>query len=342
MPVPTLSKNHSKAILIIAICAITFLGFKTYKWLNTESTDNAFLEAHISYISPEISGVVQEIFATEYQTVTAGQALAIIDQENYQNKLQIAQLQEKGSIEEKHIAELALKISQKELEKANEAIQLAQVTLKLNQAEYNRAKKLDAQSFNSQQTLEKLEQLVAKSKYELSAAQLALDIAKKNITLKQSTYQAKKYAADAASHSLKLAQTAFNNTMIRSPIDGIIGNTQLRIGSFARTGMPLLAITPLSGQYVTANFKETQIRHLTIGQEVTVVLDTIKSHPLKGTVRVIAPATGAKFSLIPTDNATGNFTKVIQRVPVIIDIEIPEELRAHTPIGTSATVYIPF
>lgn len=342
MSAPKLNTKHSKTLAIIALGVLIFLIFQTYKWLNTESTDNAFLEAHISYISPEVSGVIQEVLVKEYQTVTAGQALATIDQDNYLNKLQVVEAQANAALEEKNIAELALRIAKNELSKGQEAAKLAAITLQLNQAEYNRAKKLDAQSFNSQQTLDKLKKLLAKSKYDLSTANLAVEIAKKNITLNQSTYQAKIYAAEAASHSLKLAQTAFNNTMLRAPIDGIIGNTQLRVGSFARAGMPLLAITPLTGQYITANFKETQIHHLHLGQEVTVILDSIKSSPLKGTVRVIAPATGAKFSLIPTDNATGNFTKVIQRVPVIIDIDIPDELQQYTPIGTSATVYIPF
>ena len=106
--------------------------------------------------------------------------------------------------------------------------------------------------------------------------------------------------------------------------------------------MPLLAITPSQGMYIKANFKETQIRHLQTGQTVTVVFDSIKAHPITGTVRSIAPATGAKFSLIPPDNATGNFTKVVQRVPVIIDVTIPEELKQYTPVGTSSSVYIPF
>ena len=339
----TISSQTKKNTLIIALIAATlFITIKLYRWLNTESTDNAYLEADITFVSPEASGTLAEIFVQDHQMVTKGQILAQIDHTNYLAKLTSSKALAAAAAQEEEGAKLNLTIAQSKLEEAQHALKFSTTNYNLTQKEFDRAQRLEKQNFNSPQTLDALKKALAKAEFEHSLAKLNVTTAQNNITLSQVTYQAKKNAAIAAEHGRQLAQRAFENTVLRSPIDGIIGNTQLRIGSFAREGMPLLAITPSQGMYIKANFKETQIRHLQTGQTVTVVFDSIKSHPITGTVRSIAPATGAKFSLIPPDNATGNFTKVVQRVPVIIDVTIPEELKQYTPVGTSSSVYIPF
>ena len=133
------------------------------------------------------------------------------------------------------------------------------------------------------------------------------------------------------------AEDGLKNTIILSPIDGVIASNGIRKGNFVRPGTPLVSVVP-KHSFIRANFKETQVVNLTPGEEVVFTVDAIKGHKFTGKIRGIYPATGSKFSLIPSDNATGNFTKIVQRIPVIIDFDHAQEGAEMIRTGMSVTV----
>lgn len=148
-------------------------------------------------------------------------------------------------------------------------------------------------------------------------------------------------AAVAAAHAdLEAAQLNLERTIVRAPIDGVIGDRQVQVGQLVRLGSPLMSVVPLQSVYVVANFKETQIAHFRPGQPVTVRPDVAHDLRLHGTVESLAPASGSEFSIIPTDTATGNFTKIVQRVPVRIRLDPDQEGLALLRPGLSATVTV--
>lgn len=173
----------------------------------------------------------------------------------------------------------------------------------------------------------------------LETAKLALATEQKQLdTLMTEKLQltAQRTKAEA---SLRLANISLERTTVRAPFDGYVANRQVQVGKFVQPGMGLIVMVP-DYVWIEANFKETQLENVLPGQEVEVVLDMFPNHPLHGRVSSITPATGAQFSLLPPQNATGNFIKVVQRVPVRIELEIPQELSQRIYPGLSAEVSI--
>ncbi|MGV2433456.1 MAG UNVERIFIED_CONTAM: HlyD family secretion protein [Rickettsiaceae bacterium] len=170
-------------------------------------------------------------------------------------------------------------------------------------------------------------------------AKMNLEITTKNLNILNTEKLIKNAELTALRESYKSAQKALNDTIIKSPIDGVVASNSLRKGNIVRQGMPLLMIVPKT-RYVKANFKETQVTKFEIGQDVEFEVDAIKGAKFKGKIKHIYPATGSKFSLIPADNATGNFTKIIQRIPVIIEFDNEQEKAYLIRTGMSTRVKV--
>lgn len=335
------SKAPSRKPIIIAVSVILliFLAYKIYYWLNMEKTDNAYVEADISTVSSEVPGEVREIFFKDNMAVKKGDIIAKIDDTIYKAKEASARSTLKSAELGLEMMNQQIELEEKNLKNAEEALEFASVNLKLSEADFKRNNKLHEDNFSSQQKLDKSKVALEKSRYELAKSELAVEISKKKLDMLKTEKLKNLAELEGLGHHHKIALDALDNTSIKSPIDGIITASGLRIGNNARPGMPLFYVVP-SKKYIRANFKETQIEHIKIGQEVTIKIDAISDNSFKGKVSSIYPATGAKFALIPPDNATGNFTKIIQRIPVIINIDDNQENFDKIRAGMSCEVTV--
>jgi membrane fusion protein, multidrug efflux system len=313
------------AVFVIAGAALLLVLTHWNEWVGAagaQSTDDAYLQADLTPVSARVAGYLRSVPVADFQRVHAGDLLAEILDDDY--KAQVLQAEASVSGAE---AAIAIVAAQRALQQAN--IQAAQATivgtsatLERYRAEAARQHTLIASGIagtrqavetadaNNQQTAAILEQNHA----QLEAARRQLNVYDAQEKQAQATLAAQRAA-------LSLAQLNLGYTRITAPADGMVGQRQVRPGQFVTAGTQVLSLVPLPHVWVVANYKETQLTHLAIGQKASVTVDTFPGSRLAGHVDSYAPASGAQFSLLPADNATGNFTKVVQRIPVKIVID---------------------
>jgi membrane fusion protein (multidrug efflux system) len=293
-------------------------------------------------MSPKIAGYVVEVPVKNNQEVHAGDVLARIDGGDYQLAVEAAKA--KVATQDATIARIGRQI---EAQRATVAQAEAQVgsaratseSVAADQMraslEFERSQKLAQTSFGSQQ---RLEQATADAKRTVAAtsgaqsalasSQAQLAFAKANVDVMQSQRTEAERTRAELMNAVQRAERDLSFAEIRAPFDGVIGNKAVEIGQFAQPGQRLMAVVPLDKVFVDANFKETQLRPIKPGQKVEVSVDALGGQTIEGVVRSVAPASGSEFSLLPPDNATGNFTKIVQRVTVRIGFDA-ESIRAH-------------
>jgi membrane fusion protein (multidrug efflux system) len=276
------------------------------------STDDAYIAADTAIMAPKVGGYVTQVRVNENQFVKAGQVLAVIDPRDYQAALQQAK------------------------------IQAAQAIVQADQARAEFAaqdrKRYEAASASGAST----EQLTSQASTQLSTAHATVDADKANLQGAQRQVQVLDAAAAQSQASLQQAQAKaeqssldLSHTEIVAPFDGMIGDKTVQVGDYLQPGTEIMAVVPLDQVYVLANFKETQITNLRPGQPVTVGVDGYPDLHVTGTLNSVSPASGQEFALLPPDNATGNFTKIVQRVPVKILLNLNNDLIGKLRPGMS-------
>ncbi|HYZ39936.1 MAG TPA: HlyD family secretion protein [Stellaceae bacterium] len=309
-------------------------------WRFQQSTDDAYVQSDVSIISPKVEGYIKKVKVADNQQVAEGAVLFVIDDRDFRAK--VAQAEAAVALEEASVAtyDSRLKLQQAMIDQAVAVVQSAEADLLRAQQDYKRYSALMTRDFASQQRFEqaeadarKAEAALAKSRAALTAEQNQLGV----LRLQQREEQAKLQQARA---NLQLAQNDLDNTVIRAPISGMAGNRAGQVGQYVKAGTQLLSLVPLLRFYVTANFKETQLTRMRPGQMAEVSVDAYPDQPLKGRVESFAPGSGAEFSLLPPDNATGNFTKIVQRVPVRIALPENSALVGLLRPGLSVTVTV--
>ncbi len=334
------SYRYAKHISVAALLFVALITYKIYVWVNTQSTDNAYVEADISSISAEVSGVVDKVLVKENNIVDVNQIIAKIKDDDYNANFSKAEAVLDGARRDIEMIEQSIKLSNIEQQKTDEAYQFAIESFKISEIDYKRMQALSKDNFASKKTLDATKILFEKAKSDLAQAEFNMQTSKENLTL----LEIKRFAAMAKyninSSERDLEKRALDNTTIRSPIRGMIGNSSLREGNYVRAGTVLFSIVPIDELYIKANFKETQISKFKFGMKVEILVDSEKGERIEGVIRNISPATGAKFSLLPPANATGNFTKIVQRVPVIIDFHVPDNIKNKIVPGMSVFVKV--
>lgn len=331
-----------KTTLILLLFTLAMAAGLVY-WLKAihpfETTDNAYLKAHISLISPKETGYVKEVLFEDNQRVMPGDLLVVIDDHDF--RARVAQAEAQGRVETARIQTLetdkraqSAKIRQEE---AN--IAAAEADLERSQKDVKRFARLAADGAISAQTRDAAEaahkQAVAqREKYRSSRQEAESHLA--SLEAQTGEARARLQAAQAA---LDLARIDLANTRITAPIAGIIGNRSVQVGQLVKPGSALAYLIPADGLFVDANFKETQIGRMRAGQPVDIRVDAYPSRVFAGMVDSFAPASGAEFSLLPPENATGNFTKIVRRVPVKIRFEALADLNGLRP-GLSTVVKV--
>lgn len=339
-----LDKNleTTKGKILATIIAIVFfyLFYAAFIWINTQSTDNAYVEGEITFVSPEVNGVIESINFVENQKVSKGDLLLKINDLTYNALYEQAKSAYESGKLEIAIIESQTELAKIDLSKAEDSLKLAELNYQNASKEFQRISKLTSDNFSSKKLSDDTYLLMKKASIETSQALSTTKTARENLSMLELKKQASLIKLKSLEDAMIIAEYNLNATQIKAPIDGVVTSSSARIGGFARAGLQLFSIVPKKNFYIKANFKETQIEKFNPGMTADIKIDVIKSHNFKGKIRGIYPATGSKFSLIPTDSATGNFTKIVQRVPVIIDIEIPKEYEDKIGIGYSSKVSI--
>lgn len=327
-------KNHKhfNRFLILGVIVILYITYRLYIWSNTQSTDNAYLDSDIAYINPQVQGIIKKVFVTDNMPVKKDDIIAEIDDERYKANWTKVESDVNLAIDNIKIIDQKTSIATTDLKKAEEALNFTKTNFELTDVNYKRIIELKKDKFISQKVLDdtKIAREQARSNYD--TAKLELEKSRQNLEL----LAMEKFNAEEqlkGLYSLKtLAQRDLSDTVIRAPLDGRLANSNLQVGNIAAPGSTLFLIVPDNNLYIVANFKETQIAKLNQGMKVAITFDAIKGQEFYGTIRNISPAAGSKFSIIPPDNATGNFTKVVQRVPVYIDFPMPKD-KAGKPLN---------
>jgi len=326
-------------ILAVALIAAGYVGYKKIHFAMThESTDNAQVETQITPVLPRVSGYVKNIAVKDYDSVKAGQLLVELDDAELQNQLMSAEADyrqaEVDVINAKatlNNALVSLKVNKGNIDLSQMRRKKAEDDLKRDQNLYAdqaiTKKQLDDSRFN----VETSTQQVENSKTDLTAAESRLAVLQAGVTKAAAGLEVKK--AKIEEIKLKLTYTS-----VYAPQAGKIGKKNVSEGQYVQAGSPLFSIVNDTTYWIVANFKENQLRQLYPGKIVDVEVDAYPDLKIKGKVESLSEATGAKFSLLPPDNASGNFVKVTQRVPVKIQIEDIEQYKSVLRAGLSVSV----
>jgi membrane fusion protein (multidrug efflux system) len=284
------------------------------------STDDAYVGAKTATIAAKISGYVTQVAADDNAHLRAGDVMFRIDDGDYQLAVQTAK--DNIATEQATIARIGKQIAAQEaaVDQAKAQVASAQAAQTRTELELKRQQELAARQFASQQTLEQAQQARDQAVAAVQGAQSGVEVAETNVAVL-------KGQQNEAANTLKQYQTALAKaerdlsfTVIRAPFDGAMGNRAVQVGDYVQPGTRLATLVPLDAVYIDANFKETQLDHLKPGQTVDISVDALPGREIEGKVVSVAPASGSVFSLLPPDNATGNFTKIVQRVAVRIEV----------------------
>jgi membrane fusion protein (multidrug efflux system) len=327
---------RSLILPVMILAAVGFGGVKAYDWFVNGrfliSTDDAYVGAGTAVIAAKVAGHVSLIAVDDNSKVRAGDLLVTIDDGDYQ--LAVAAASDKIATQNATIARIGQQIEAQRSMVAQAQAQVAAARAQLLAGdadrqraalEFERSQKLAESNFGSQQRLEqatadraKTAAALAGADAAVSGAEAAQNAAKANLDVLAAQKVEAEHTRGELQTALAKANRDLSFTTITAPFDGVIGNRAAHLGEYVQPGARLLALVPLTSAYVDANFKETQLDSIRPGQKVDIAVDALDGRVIQGVVTSVAPASGSQFSLLPPDNATGNFTKVVQRVAVRI------------------------
>jgi membrane fusion protein (multidrug efflux system) len=339
-PAKTAGETFKRLLMAgAAIAALGVGGYYGYGYWTVGrfqiSTDDAYVQADNVTIAPKISGYLAEVLVGDNQPVKAGQPLAKIDDRDYQTALD----QARSNVA---VSEAVIEGKRAAIETQASVIDAAKATLVLDQANLTFAEQEDTRYADLAKSGYGSVQNAQNAASRISTARAAVQ--RDNATLASSTKQVDQLKADLAQAEATLlrdqavqhqAELNLSYATIVAPSDGVVGNRTLRVGQYVQAGTQLMAVVPLNAAYVVANYKETQLTDVRAGQPVDIEVDMFPDHVFHGHVDSLAPSSGQTFSLLPPDNATGNFTKVVQRIPVRISLDGDAEATGDLRPGMS-------
>lgn len=340
------NKKPGKKIIFPILLGVVFIialifTLKEYFYAQShEVTDNAQVDADISPVISRVQGYVKEIRFKDNQLVKAGDTLVVLDDRDFKIKLQQAQAALASSKQLISVSEYAVLESRSNIATAQANIEAAKVKVWKASEDYNRYKNLydDHAITKAQFDAAKAEKESAEAN--LVVAQTQLPVINKRVSTNKQQVDVANSNVEPRQSDVDYAALQLSYTVITAPADGIISKRNVQAGQLVQAGQSLVSIVNDSNIYITANFKETQMEHLRIGEKVDIKVDAYPGSAVAGSVESFSGATGAKFSLLPPDNATGNFVKVVQRVPVRIRLDADRTFIAQLRPGMSAKVVV--
>jgi membrane fusion protein (multidrug efflux system) len=355
---PNKSESNNKKKYILGVVVLLGLGVSAWIYLSNrgkEKTDNAQLDAMIVPVRTTVQGFVQEVRFADNQRVREGDTLVLIDPVDYYAKWQQAEAALAGAKAQYQMAvsgagsaNANASASEQNKNAANENISGLQARLQRAEKDFTRIGNMlrDDAATRQQYEMADAELKTAKAQYQGALQQAAASASQvKGAQSAARGQQAQMALAEAQMKQreaeLTLARNQYNNTFVLAPFDGIISKKSIERGQYLASGSPVCSAVDIEHLFVLANFKETQLHDMLAGQAVSIKVDAFPNENMTGKIESIGGATGAKFSLLPPDNATGNFVKITQRVPVRIDlVNIPSGLRNKLFPGLSVKVEV--
>jgi membrane fusion protein (multidrug efflux system) len=327
-----------------ALVLLTAAAWYGHDWWTTgrfiQTTDDAYVGGNVTAIAPHAAGFVTEVAVTDNQRVSAGQLLVRIDPRDYQAARDHSQAVVTGreaaltSLRAQSVLQQSM-IRQAEAELDAKAAQAA-----FAHADAVRYATLAGSPAGSRQDAERSLAADQSARAAIVSSVAGLAAARQKLDVIAADTNAAEAAVAQAQSDLQTARLNLAYTEVRSPIDGYVGNRAAQVGAYITVGTYLLSVSPANGLWVEANFKEDQLAHMVPGQAATVVADVVPGHVLHGHVLSLSPGTGAIYSIIPPENATGNFTKIVQRVPVRIALDGTDATLGTLRPGLSTTVSV--
>ncbi|KQM26391.1 MULTISPECIES: HlyD family secretion protein [unclassified Sphingomonas] len=342
---PKRGNGRAKYILIALVVVAAVVGIWWYldyqnngKFL--QETDDATVQADMVTIAPRVSGYVAEVLVGENQDVKAGQPLVRIDPRDARAQAAQAEAQIAVAGAQADTARAQITEQYAAIDQARAQLAAARSKAAYYAGEVARYRPLAASGAETRQTLAQLEVTARQSADNVRAAEAAVAAQQRRVGSLQSQVAQGRAQGQAARAQLAAASVDVGATQLTAPIAGRIGDKTVTIGQYVQAGTRLMSVVPLDRLYITANFKETQLALMRPGQPVEIEVDALDGVPIEGRVESLAPGTGAQFSLLPPQNATGNFTKITQRVPVRISIAATPEARRLLVPGLSVSVTV--
>lgn len=331
--------NKLKIVFVIILLAL-ITGVIAYlnhpeSSAKTQTTDDAYVEADFTTVAPQISGTVSRVLVEDNQKVKAGDPLVMIDDRDFVVAVDATKAQ--VASEQANIASIQAQIARQgsSIRQAKASIVADEAALKLATENQIRYRNLAADGAGTVQALQEADTQLSIQKAGLDKNQAGLVATRQQIDILQAELGKAKAALAQAKTAQSAAELKLSYTKIASPINGTIGQKSVRVGAYVNAGKSLLAIVPLDALYITANFRETQLANIRPGQPVDIQVDAIPGVTIKGKVESLGPASGASFSVVPPHNATGNFTKIVQRLPVRISIDSNQIESSGLRVGMS-------
>jgi membrane fusion protein (multidrug efflux system) len=333
--------NKRKTIgLVLCLAAIgVVVGGWTYARSNETFTDYAYIRSDMTSLAPKVAGYVTAVSVQDNQTVRAGDILFRIDDRDYRARLAqaVANVEAAQARLSNVDAETKLQYALIRQAEAQKLASLAEMNLARKASD--RRHELIRSNAVSQAQVDESNAALSKTEAGVSAASATVEAQRQRVAVLASQREAAVAAVAQAQAARDLAQIDLDNTVVHAPIDGVIGNRRVRLGQLVAPGTSLLDIVPIKNVWVVANFKETQIEHIRTGQRAHITVDGYPGQSIEGVVDSFAPGSGSAFTLLPTDNATGNFIRVVQRIPVKI-LFVKNPLPGRVVPGLSARVEI--
>ena len=325
-----------------AAAAIVVAG-SVYYWSYARfivSTNDAYVQADSTLVAPRVSGYVAQVLVEDHQTVKSGQVLARLDERDFR----AAWDQTRGDVQasEAEIGDLQAQLAEQHAINARARASVAASQAALDLANINRVRyrKMAGIGFGSQQQSQEADAQARERTADLARDRAALASAEGGVQVLQAKIVQAQALRERSQAIERRAALELGYTTIVAPIDGVVGARTIRVGQYAQAGTQLMALVPLHDVYVTANFKETQLTHVRAGEPAQLRVDTFPGVHLQSCVESLAPASGLEFSLLPPDNATGNFTKIVQRIPVRIRLDSHDPLIGRLRPGMSVEASI--
>jgi membrane fusion protein (multidrug efflux system) len=301
-------------------------------------TDDAYVRANNTTLGARVSGHIAAILPRDNSEVKAGDVVFRIDDGDY--KIAVDSARAKIATQEATIARIGRQVAaqQSAVEQAQAQLASAEAAAKRADLDFDRQQALSTKGFASRAVFETSQASRDQSAASVLAAKAAYDAARDNVEVTKAQQTEARAQLTELQSALAKAERDLAFTNVRAPVTGVFSNRLVNVGDYINAGQRLANIVPLDGVYIDANFKETQLRRLKPGQKVGISVDAFSSRKIEGTVDSLAPAAGQVFTLLPPDNATGNFTKIVQRVPV--RIRVPAEVAREALLRAGMSVYV--
>jgi len=335
----TTKRTALLSALLVILLAMVFAVWSAMSG-NDHRTDDAYVNADYTLVAPKVSGYIASVNVQDNQYVKAGDVLATLDDRDYRVALETAQANLQVSEAKRLSARAQLDQQQSTIEQAKATLAASQASAQYagqSAARYNQLYKSGTIAADDQQKANSTQRSASAA---VRQSEAAVASALKQVGVLQAALREADADVAAAQASVDQAKLNLSYTRIIAPVEGMVGQRAVRTGAYVSAGTRLLAVVPLQQTYITANYLETQLADVRQGQKVTINIDALPGKTFTGHVDSIAPATGATFSAISPDNATGNYTKVVQRLPVKIVLDAGQPNLAQLRVGMSAIPHI--